>query len=280
MSFQPTTSRLAVALAAALCLSPAYATNITREFSSSWYDPSRSGHGFILEVIDSTQGKSLMAYWFTYDQQGRQIWMFGSGPVNGDSAQVTAYQASGGSFDNQFNPAAVQVAPWGTLTFRFESCDSGNVSFSPNDRALGAGSIPLRRLTRLYNTASSCSGGINDDRAPTAVADAQTRFMTNTGVAPAASGKVRFEQRADRTDFKVEGEDLPLGDYLVRVNRIVRGTLAVTQRVAGTGGELEFRSPVEPGKLLLDFDPRVGLIELVRNGSTYLSAQFDSAGAT
>ena len=138
MSFQPTTSRLAVALAAALCLSPAYATNITREFSSSWYDPSRSGHGFILEVIDSTQGKSLMAYWFTYDQQGRQIWMFGSGPVNGDSAQVTAYQASGGSFDNQFNPAAVQVAPWGTLTFRFESCDSGNVSFSPNDRALGA----------------------------------------------------------------------------------------------------------------------------------------------
>ena len=44
--------------------------------------------------------------------------------------------------------------------------------------------------------------------------------------------------------------------------------------VDGVEGELEFRNPVEPGKVLLDFDPRGQLIEVMSGGQAVLSATF------
>ena len=63
--------------------------------------------------------------------------------------------------------------------------------------------------------------------------------LTNTGIFPQASGDAKLEPRADRTDFSVEGE-------------------------------LEFRNPVEPGKVLLDFDPRGQQIDVLEEGSTVI----------
>lgn len=84
-----------------------------------------------------------------------------------------------------------------------------------------------------------------------------------------ADGKARFRQELDcDRDFRVEAEDLPAGDYEVVVGGIVRGTLTVADLGGGVfEGELEFDNEVEPGKLLLDFDPR-GLLVEVRQGAT------------
>lgn len=93
--------------------------------------------------------------------------------------------------------------------------------------------------------------------------------LDNVGPDPDADGKARFRQELDcDRDFRVEAEDLPVGDYEVVVGGIVRGTLTVADLGGGVfEGELEFDNEVEPGKLLLDFDPR-GLLVEVRQGAT------------
>ncbi len=262
---------LPLALLGVLAASPpAGALEITREFSSAWADPARPGHGFVTDVVDPGDGSKLVVvYWFTYDTQGRQIWVVGTGPVDGNQATLRAVTTRGGSFDNTFDPAAVQQQPWGTLKLSFASCDSGALEFLPADPAAPRGRIDVTRLTARYN--AQCSGGISDDRSAGAGETEIVRFMQAATVAPGARGKTEFAQRADRTDFKVEVEDVPAGTYALRVGEQIRGSFAVIALAGGTRGGLEFRSPVEPGKLLLDFDPRDQRIAVERDGVVYLS---------
>ena len=94
--------------------------------------------------------------------------------------------------------------------------------------------------------------------------------LTNVGPDGDADGKARFRQELDcDRDFRVEAEDLPVGDYEVVVGGIVRGTLTVADLGGGVfEGELELdNEPDQPGELLLDFDPR-GLLVEVRQGAT------------
>ncbi len=98
--------------------------------------------------------------------------------------------------------------------------------------------------------------------------------LTNTGVYPLASGDARLRPEVDRTDFSVEIEDVPVGDYDLRVGGEIVGVITVTMQQDGSiEGELEFRNPVEPGKTLLDFDPRGKQID-VQDGSTVILETF------
>jgi len=84
-----------------------------------------------------------------------------------------------------------------------------------------------------------------------------------------------MEPREDRTDFSVEIEDVPVGDYPLRVGGQMVGTIPVTMHQDGSiEGELEFRNPVEPGKILLDFDPRGQDIEVSDGSSVILETSF------
>jgi len=99
--------------------------------------------------------------------------------------------------------------------------------------------------------------------------------FTNTGVFPQASGDARLRPREDRTDFRVEIEDVPEGGYPLRVGGQMVGTIPVTMRQDGSiEGELEFRNPVEPGKILLDFDPRGQAIEVLDGSCVILEMSF------
>jgi hypothetical protein len=91
------------------------------------------------------------------------------------------------------------------------------------------------------------------------------------GAVSGAQGDARYRLRADcREDFKVEIEDVADGAYELRVGGVSRGTLQV---VAGQG-ELEFSDPVEPGKTLLDFDPRGQAVEVFDGGTLILQRAF------
>jgi hypothetical protein len=95
--------------------------------------------------------------------------------------------------------------------------------------------------------------------------------LLNPGAVPAASGKARYRIRDDcDRDFRVEIEDVADGDYDLRVGAVSRGTITV---VAGEG-ELEFKDPVEPGKTLLDFDPRGQAVEVFDGGTLILERPF------
>lgn len=99
--------------------------------------------------------------------------------------------------------------------------------------------------------------------------------LNNTGVYSLASGDAKLEPRDDRTDFSVEIEDVPVGDYTLRIGGDVVGTITVVELMDGSvEGELEFRNPVEPGKVLLDFDPRGQQIDVLEGSTVILETLF------
>lgn len=258
----------AITLSAAALSSSAGAVTITRGFSGLWHDSSGANRGFSAEVVDTSNGKQLFAYWITTDAAGKPLWVIGQGPIRGNRAVLSAVVG------NSASPGS-SAQSWGTLTVAFADCTHGTVQFAPNDSRQQRGQATIARLSD--DSAQSCTGGISDDRS--ASDDNRiVQFFTNTGVVPAASGKARFEERSDRTDFKVEAEDLPIGAYSLRVAGTERATLNVATTANGTEGEVEFRSPVEPGKILLDFDPRGQQVEIAQGGTVFLTTKLAESG--
>jgi hypothetical protein len=88
-----------------------------------------------------------------------------------------------------------------------------------------------------------------------------------------ASGKLKLRQRPAQVDFSVSLEDVALGSYSVRVGGTPRGLLQVTAQAGRNKGELEFAFPADAGKLLLDFDPRGQLVEVLQGNQLVASGR-------
>jgi len=116
--------------------------------SGLWYDPAQSGHGFTLETVDVGGKLHLAAAWFTY-ADGEPRWIHGIAPIVGNGASVPAMISKGGSFPPAFDPASVEVEPWGTLAFTFDGPDSGRVDWTSSRPGFGDGTMPLHRLAGL-----------------------------------------------------------------------------------------------------------------------------------
>jgi glucose/arabinose dehydrogenase len=116
---------------------------IDASFTGSWFDPAQNGHGFFVEVLP---GGSFVAWWFTFSPEGQQAWFGGVGQISGNRAVVNAVRTTGGRFIPNFNPAAVQNEPFGTLTFTFTSCRAGQVAFNL-PQGYSQGTMALTRLT-------------------------------------------------------------------------------------------------------------------------------------
>jgi hypothetical protein len=114
--------------------------------SGSWYDPSHSGEGYVLEVLADQRA---LVYWFSFDGQGQRRWFFGSGEIQGDTLSFAELSTtSGGVFGADFDPAAVAVAPWGALELEL-TCTSGSANFVPTEPGFPAGALALVRLSQL-----------------------------------------------------------------------------------------------------------------------------------
>lgn len=118
--------------------------------SGSWFDPARDGEGFTLQLLDDG---SAVVVWFTFAPAGSahpQAWILGQGGVvAGDTVTFpTVVTARGGRFGPAFDPAAVVLEPWGSLSFTFTDCDHATVRWQ-GPPAFGAGTRALERLTVL-----------------------------------------------------------------------------------------------------------------------------------
>ena len=126
-------------------------------FSGSWYSTDRSGEGFILQVLDN--GSALLL-WFTYPPAGSsaaQAWIYADGgSVEGDRIRFTsAVTTRGGRFGATSGGVQAQRIPWGTVEFRFTSCNSGEVTYA-GPSAWGSGTRQIVRLTELSEL--GCNG--------------------------------------------------------------------------------------------------------------------------
>ena len=115
---------------------------IDYDITGSWNNPATDGQGFSLEVVPDLD--VMVAYWYTYNLDGSaQMWLAGSGAIDGDVAQVPLQELTGGKFVDPMAPTRID---WGTVTVRFFSESSGEAIYdSPADGVNGV--IPLQRIT-------------------------------------------------------------------------------------------------------------------------------------
>jgi hypothetical protein len=119
--------------------------------TGSWYEPATSGQGFAVEVFPNQSPGIGLAFvsWFTFDTANggaeRQRWYTLQGDVvtGQPNASLTIYQNTGGNFNAAPVTNALAV---GTATLSFDTCSSGQLSYTFTDGTGRAGTIPLTRL--------------------------------------------------------------------------------------------------------------------------------------
>lgn len=107
-------------------------------------------------------------------------------------------------------------------------------------------------------------------------------FLGSTGIVSLAKAEAKYEvDYSGRHRFKVEIEDVPVGTYSLRVGSIHRASIRAALINGRVEGEVEFRSVTEPRKILLDFDPRGQLIEVISSeGAVLFTHLFGNGSAT
>ena len=122
------------------------------QLSGSWYDPSHSGEGYVLEVLFDAR---VLVYWFSFDAEGNRRWFFGTGEiVDGKLIFDQMFTTQGGIFGSEFDPETVEVIPWGSLELELK-CLDGTARFESKEEGFPAGTLDLSRLTILDGL--SCS---------------------------------------------------------------------------------------------------------------------------
>lgn len=101
---------------------------INNALSGTWYNPDRDGEGFIIDVANA--GNIVISF-YTYDNTGQQMWLIGTGDVDGSVAVIDFYVTEGGFYGSGFDPELVNKAFWGTGIFTFSECATGVVDIMP-----------------------------------------------------------------------------------------------------------------------------------------------------
>lgn len=116
--------------------------------ASAWFDPARTGEGFVLEVLP---GQRAVMYWFTYDEQGAQDWYLAVGGIRGNRILFPELlRVSGGVFGPGFDPEQVSEEAVGSADFIWSGCDSGAMQWRlDGPGAPRTGRMQLTRLSRL-----------------------------------------------------------------------------------------------------------------------------------
>lgn len=118
----------------------------------SWWNVNFAGEGFAIEEYGDG---FMIAYWYTYDEDGQQMWLLGTGEREGNTVVLDMVRTSGGSMADMGNPENVTEEPWGTVTLEIEDCSHINMSFESLSGLSGAYS--LLRLLRAPLAAGSCN---------------------------------------------------------------------------------------------------------------------------
>lgn len=153
--------QFAVLMMLLMFLSPAYAAEhyIDADLSGNWFDPTNSGHGIQIEVLDLSQA---VVAWYAFTPAGDPLWLFGIGEIQGDTLEAELFHYRSTGFPPDHDPDQMEGERWGEVVFRQTGCDSAVIDYLPNDEAFTAGQIALERLTRIDG--SRCRGARDFDR--------------------------------------------------------------------------------------------------------------------
>ena len=249
------------------------AAGITSGFTGNWYNPESVGQGFQFEVVEVQGQTELLAFWFLFDADGNLLWLFGQGPVDGNTATMDLFQQQ----DGVFGQPVPSKTRWGTVTFHFDDCNNGQVEFEQETpgkaEQIGSGIIGLKRVSQIKS--ADCTGGVSDDLPARAVPQDLEVNLAGTDAAPGATGRLEFEVRPGHAELQLEVRGLPTGDYELALDG---NAVAPVSADAEGEGDLKLESPPGPASDLLDFDPRGHTITVEAGGTVFLSADVPQQG--
>lgn len=184
--------------------------------SGSWFDPAHAGHGLSIELLD---GDRALAYWFTYDPDGRPLHLLLDATVRDRTMRGPAYASRGLPFPG-FDRAGYSLEAWGTIEITFSSCTAARLRFDASGPAggpaYGRGDITLLRLASIGDLACAAntfphaepavllgeSAGVAyralvDARGATWIASTPTPLLAGSNTAPSmVSGAPRHDDTA------------------------------------------------------------------------------------
>ncbi|HOP22778.1 MAG TPA: FG-GAP repeat protein [Gammaproteobacteria bacterium] len=120
--------------------------------SGSWYDPSTSGQGFTIYLFDENESQKATVTWFTYDENGNQSWISGTGTVTDQTISISNMVKHTGGF---LFSGASETTEMGSLTLSWDQCRNAVANYDFATVGLGSGTMNLKQLTTLENTECS-----------------------------------------------------------------------------------------------------------------------------
>jgi hypothetical protein len=119
----------------------------------SWFNPERDGEGFVLDFFNADGKAGVIAYFYTYDLEGNQLYLVGSTdqivPGSLDTVSIEVIKTEGTVFGSQFDRTDVKRTVWGTLEIDFIDCGTAIVAWFPVLDGYEAGSSEVIRLADL-----------------------------------------------------------------------------------------------------------------------------------
>ncbi|MGZ5111497.1 MAG: trypsin-like serine peptidase, partial [Usitatibacter sp.] len=101
------------------------------DYSDAWWNPKESGWGI---TIVQHPGDQAFVTWYTYDVDGRALWLVMPGGSWTGSAQLRGalYQADGPGYTQPFDPARVSLRVVGEAALDFVDAANANFSYTLN----------------------------------------------------------------------------------------------------------------------------------------------------
>lgn len=132
--------------------------------SGSWYDPSKDGQGFVLELSNIPSGTVATIYWFTH-RNGEPYWLIGStsyDPMMFDKDGMLLFdmfEVAGTGFGDNFVSEDLSREIKGVIGFEFDGCNAAEAVWTPlSGSDLGSGSDGLHfKLERITQTLDGIS---------------------------------------------------------------------------------------------------------------------------
>lgn len=110
------------------------------QFTGHWWNPTQSGQGLHMEVLNQNDEPRLLVSWYTY-KNGKPHWLYGVGPLKNQRASVALVALSGADFPPRFQTSQVQQTPFGTVEIEFQTPQLARLTYP-------GGTLDLEPLTR------------------------------------------------------------------------------------------------------------------------------------
>ena len=111
-----------------------------------WWNPDRSGEGFVFHFFDVGESRHLFATFYTYDGNGNQAYLVGSTTDFASPVTLDVGLTEGGVFGPSYDPDDQILLPWGTLTIDFQNCRKAVVTLDSDTPGFESYSTAIERF--------------------------------------------------------------------------------------------------------------------------------------